>query len=92
MGAVYRAEGVRLGRKVALKLLAPGTYTTFPVCEGPSGIALGEGAVWVACGDGTVARLDPRTELVDMIELGQPPSGIVADFGQVRTSPGEPVE
>jgi streptogramin lyase len=65
--------------------------TTFPVCVGPSAIAVGEAAVWVACADGTVSRVN-ADETVDVIPMATPPAGIVADFGQVWTSPGGPLE
>lgn len=64
---------------------------TFTVGRGPSGVAIGEGAVWVAnSGDGTVSRVDQEDGEQETVELGAVPGGIVADFGDVWTSPGEP--
>ncbi len=64
---------------------------TFSVGKGPSGISVGEGAVWVAnSGDGTVSRVDPSGGDPRTIEVGQTPGGIVAAYGAVWTSPGEP--
>jgi class 3 adenylate cyclase/streptogramin lyase len=68
------------------------TRTTFNVGRGPKAIAVGEGAVWVANNlDGTVSRVDPKSGAVATITLGAPPAGIVAAYGSVWTSPGEPV-
>jgi class 3 adenylate cyclase/streptogramin lyase len=67
------------------------TSDTFTVGRGPSGVAIGEGAVWVANSrDGTVSRVDPEDGETETVELGAVPGGIVADFGAVWTSPGEP--
>ena len=64
---------------------------SFPVGQGPSGVAVDEGAVWVANGrDGTVSRLDATGGAVETIRLGASPGGIVAAFGSVWTSPGDP--
>ena len=64
---------------------------TFTVGRGPTGVALGDGAVWVAnSGDGTVTRVDPHGGKPKTIKLGSPPGGIVAAYGAVWTSPGEP--
>ena len=63
---------------------------TSPVGAGPSGVAVGDGAVWVANSrDGTVSRVDPDGS-VDTVRLGSPPGGIVVYQGQVWTSPDEP--
>ena len=68
-----------------------GTSETFAVGRGPSGVAIGEGAVWVANSrDGTVSRVDLEDGEQETVELGAVPGGIVADFGDVWTSPGEP--
>jgi class 3 adenylate cyclase/streptogramin lyase len=61
--------------------------TTFPVGERPSGIAVGEGAVWVANANSTVTRVNPDGT-VDTIPVAAPPAGIVAAFGDIWTSPG----
>jgi class 3 adenylate cyclase/streptogramin lyase len=67
------------------------TTETFTVGRGPSGVAVGEGAVWVANSrDGTVTRVDPPSGNTTTIELGSAPGGIVAAYGNVWTSPGEP--
>jgi len=66
------------------------TRQTFRVGKGPSAIAVGNGSVWVAnSGDGTVSRVDPHRGS-QTIKLGQPPGGVVAAYGEVWTSPGEP--
>jgi len=64
---------------------------TFPVGKGPSGISVGEGAVWVANSrDGTVSRVLPQGGDPKTIEVGQTPGGIAAAYGSVWASPGEP--
>jgi DNA-binding beta-propeller fold protein YncE len=68
-----------------------GTTRTFPVGAGPSDVAVGEGAVWVANSrDGTISRVDPKTGTSTSIKLGQAPGGVVAAYGAVWTTPGEP--
>ena len=63
---------------------------TFPLGRGPSGVTVGEGAVWVANSDDTVSRIDPRDGKPRVIRLGRLPGGIVDAYGSVWTSPGEP--
>lgn len=63
---------------------------TFPVGRGPSGVAIGEGAVWIANSrDGTVTRVDLRGGEPRTIELGPSSGGVVAAYGAVWISPGE---
>ena len=89
-GAVWYARS----SEITLWRIDPETVTTaetFPVGDGPSGIAVDAGAVWVACsGDGTVSRVDSPSEKTTTVELGSAPGGIVAAYGAVWTSPGEP--
>ena len=67
------------------------TAETFPVGRGPSGVTVGDGAVWVANSlDGTVSRIDPQSGKRLVIRLGQKPGGVVAAYGAVWASPGEP--
>ena len=56
-----------------------------PVGNGPTGVAVGEGAVWVTnAQDDSVARIDPRSStVVDQIPLGSAPSGIAVGAGAV---------
>src|SRR5205807_908673 len=35
------------------------------VCRDTQGVAYGEGGVWLACGDASVVRVDPRTDRPD---------------------------
>ncbi len=64
---------------------------TFPVGKGPSGVDLGEGAVWVAnSGDGTLSRIDTGGGNPKVIRIGNAPGGVVAAYGSVWTSPGQP--
>lgn len=55
------------------------------VSSAPGAVALGEGALWVACqGDGSVYRLDPGDlHVVARIALGTRPSGIAVGGGAV---------
>jgi DNA-binding beta-propeller fold protein YncE len=79
------------------KLLRIGTQTnaitdSFTVGAGPASVAVGEGAVWVANSiDGTVSRIDPDDAPVATIPLGAPLRGVVAAYGLIWTSPGDPV-
>ena len=42
----------------------------------PTSIAVGEGAVWIAnSGNGTVSRIDPRSNTVRTIKVGHKPVG-----------------
>jgi class 3 adenylate cyclase/streptogramin lyase len=69
------------------------TNDSYRVGQGPSGIAVDRGVVWVANSrDGTVSRVDPPSGggRTTTIRLGQPPGGVVAAYGAVWTSPGEP--
>jgi virginiamycin B lyase len=58
---------------------------SIPVGDSPVGIAVGEGAVWVASSlDGTVSRIDPATqEVVATIRLESNPEGIAAGEGLI---------
>ena len=58
----------------------------FPVGDSPGGVALGEGAVWVAnTGDETVTRLDPRSgeRVGSPIPVGEDPDAITVGGGSV---------
>jgi YVTN family beta-propeller protein len=56
-----------------------------PVRNGPTSIAVGDGAVWVTnAHDDSVTRIDPRTRsVVDHIPVGSAPSGIAFGAGSV---------
>ena len=56
-----------------------------PVGRGASGIAAGEGALWVVNTlDGTVSRVDPvRRRVVATIDVGGLPRGIAVGGGAV---------
>jgi YVTN family beta-propeller protein len=58
---------------------------TIPVGDGPQGIAVGAGSVWVANGlDGTVSRVDPVSgEAVATIEVGGRPDELAVGEGGV---------
>jgi YVTN family beta-propeller protein len=57
------------------------------VGRGASGVAVGAGAVWVACSlDGTVARIDPRTNRVAAtISVPGHPRDVAVGEGSVWT-------
>ena len=64
---------------------------TITVGSHPSGVAVGAGAVWVACSDGTVARIDPNGagglgRVVRTIRIGATPNGIAVGDGAVWVS------
>lgn len=91
------AGGVWFAGSAEPKVLRIGTQASaitdsFAVGAGPVSVAVGEGAVWVANSiDGTVSRIDPAEDSVGAISLGGTPGGVVAAYGSVWTSPGEPV-
>ena len=61
---------------------------TVSVGNGPTGIAFGDGSVWVANSlDGTVSRIDPRTSAVTAtIAVGERPDAIAVGPGAVWVS------
>jgi DNA-binding SARP family transcriptional activator/streptogramin lyase len=62
----------------------------FPVGKGPSAVAPGEGAVWVANSrDGSVTRVGRRGK-VEAIRTGSSPAGVVAAYGKVWVTSGDP--
>jgi YVTN family beta-propeller protein len=65
----------------------PGTNGTKTIGVGkrPEGIAVGAGFVWVANnGDGTVSKIDPRTnQVVDSIHVGRFPIALTVGGGAV---------
>ena len=68
--------------------ISPGTnevVDTIEVGNGPAGIAVGEGHVWVTNRfDGTISRIDPDGGRdVKTIPVGLDPRGIVVGFGSV---------
>jgi DNA-binding SARP family transcriptional activator/streptogramin lyase len=66
------------------------TTKIFDVGKGPSAVSVGEGAVWVAnSGDGSVTRVD-RHGKVETIRTGSAPAGVVAAYGKVWITSGEP--
>jgi class 3 adenylate cyclase/streptogramin lyase len=87
--AWYSASSGRTLWKLDPQSLA--TSQTITVGNGPSGVAVGDGAVWVANSrEGTVSRVNPNGGTPKTIKLGQPPGGIVDAYGAVWTSPGQP--
>ena len=62
-----------------------GALTPIAVGNGPSGIAVGEGGVWVADSlDNAVVRIDPnRRAVVETIPVGQSPAGVAVGGGSV---------
>ena len=61
------------------------TVARVPIGNGPTGIAVGAGAVWITDGDdGTLLRIDPATnDVVATIAVGQSASGAAVDGGGV---------
>ena len=62
-----------------------------PVGNGPSAIAFGEGAVWVANrSDGTVWRIDPATNKVSWsVGVGSDPTAVAVGEGSVWVAGGD---
>ncbi len=59
----------------------------FPVGDGPDGIAVGAGAVWVAAsGDGKLVRLDPATGRTAAVAVGPNPDSVVVDGDTIWVS------
>jgi streptogramin lyase len=61
------------------------------VGHGPSAIAVGDGAVWVANSrSGSITRVDPARGEPTTFALGSRPGAIVAAYNVVWVSPGQP--
>jgi YVTN family beta-propeller protein len=63
---------------------------TIKVGSNPSGVAVGEGAVWVTNeNDGTLSRIDPKTDRVSLSSVaGADPTHVAAGEGSVWVSNG----
>jgi len=61
---------------------------TIGVGPHPLGVAVGEGSVWVANGDGTVSRIDPSSFEATTIRVGSNLTGIAAGEGAVWVAVG----
>jgi hypothetical protein len=59
---------------------------TIDVGGRPRGVAIGEGAVWAAVDDGTVARIDPVTNAASAIRVGGRPRSVSVGAGLVWVS------
>jgi hypothetical protein len=60
-----------------------------PIGNGPQGVAVGEGSVWVAnTPDGTVSRFDPGTGRIRKIAVGESPTGVAYGDGVVWVAAG----
>jgi len=68
---------------LVVRVDSSGATTSIPVGRGPSAIAVGRRAVWVANAiDGTVESIDPATGAAIMtFHVGSAPTAIVADGG-----------
>jgi streptogramin lyase len=57
---------------------------TIPLAGQPAGIAVGDGAVWVADATGAVLRIDPkRNEVVERIPITGVPHGLAFGLGRL---------
>jgi peptide/nickel transport system substrate-binding protein len=58
---------------------------SIPVGSNPSGVAIGDGAVWVSNNlSGTVSRIDPAAgRVVQTIPVGNAPAGVAVGYGSV---------
>ena len=58
--------------------------TTIAVGNGPQGVVVAHGGVWVAYGDDGVVRIDPATnQIAAKIQVGRDPVGITSGFGNI---------
>ena len=74
-----RADAECLAFEEIYKGKLGGIAAAIPACRNALSIAYGEGAVWVACGDETVVRVDPATDQPSVpIRVGGLPRGIAA--------------
>lgn len=79
-GTVDRTLDARTGAAV---------IASIPVYSNALAVAHGEGAVWVACRDDSVVRVDPKTDRVGaQIHVGALPHGIAAGAGAVWVTLG----
>ena len=61
-----------------------GPLKVIPVGRRPSGLAFGEGAIWVAItGDDLVTRIDPGSYAVSSIPVGDGPTAVAVGAGAV---------
>jgi YVTN family beta-propeller protein len=56
--------------------------------QSPDGLAVGAGSVWVADGGGSLARVDPRTWMVQTTDVGGAPAGVVYADGAIWVADG----
>ena len=79
-GAVWFVSGIG----TIVRIIGSETSSGF-AGSGPSGVAVGAGAVWVANrGENTIARMNPRTiSVVRSISVGRSPGGIAVGDGVV---------
>ena len=61
---------------------------TISVGPNPLGVAVGEGSVWVANGDGTISRIDPESYDATTIRVGRSVAGIAVGEGAVWVAVG----
>jgi DNA-binding SARP family transcriptional activator/ABC-type transport system substrate-binding protein len=76
---------------LVVRVDSSGATTSIPVGRGPSAIAVGRRAVWVANAiDGTVESIDPATGAAIMtFHVGSAPTAIVADGGNLWVASGD---
>ena len=74
----------------AIDVSSGSVRSAIPVGASPGGVAVGEGAVWVAnTGDGTVSRVDPDAGVVrQTIRVGKGPVAVAAGGGAVWVANG----
>jgi hypothetical protein len=59
---------------------------TIPLDKPPSGMAVGNGAVWVANEYGTLTRIDPRAHTLTTFDVGHPLHGVALGDGVIWVS------
>jgi serine/threonine protein kinase len=59
---------------------------TYDLRGSPLGVAVGADGVWAASDDGTVARIDPETDEIALVEVGGAPRSVDVNAGDVWVS------
>jgi len=72
---------------VRIRITSPSATTRIPVGSGPTAVAYGDGQVWVANNlDGTVSRIDAKTEVPSTYPVGASPNAIAVTAEDVWVS------
>jgi len=75
LGSVWVADDEN-GAVVRVDPRQEAVLRTYDVGGRPFGLAVGAGALWAASDDGSVARIDPRSDTVESITIGGAPRNV----------------